>query len=351
MTALTPNLAAWITLIFLSLGTTVAAGAATFTQPIRRGADPWVVRHGDYYWWAFSEQAKGIRVHRSRTLTQPGEGKVVWTAPETGPYSKQVWAPEIHFIGNRAYLYVAASDGRNENHRMFVLESATDDPLGSYAMRGELYTGDDVASGTAPRWAIDGTVLQHESVLYFVWSGWHDEMDVQFLYLARMANPWTISSNRVKLAANDDYLWERVGDKAEGRGLHEAPQILEHDGRVFIIYSASASWLPTYKLGLLALAPGSNLMDPKSWRKFAEPVFASTDQTFGVGHGAFVRSPDGREWWHTFHAKVSREPGFDRNVFLQPFRWNAAGFPDFGKPLSPGAKIPVPSGEVTNVKP
>jgi len=345
MTTWRLTFATCISLILLGQGVTISVGAASFTQPIRHGADPWVVRHGENYFWAFSDQSKGIRLHRSKTLTRPGEGKVVWTAPETGPYSKQVWAPEIHFIDQKAYLYFAASDGRNENHRMFVLESATADPLGPYRMRGELYTGDDVAGGSTPRWAIDGTLLEHKGARYFIWSGWHDDTDVQFIFLARMSNPWTISSDRVKLVANDDHLWERVGEKMEGRGLNEAPQVLQHDGRVFVVYSASASWLPTYKLGLLELKADADPMDPKSWRKYPEPVFSSTEQTFGVGHGAFVRSPDDKEWWHTFHAKVSREPGFDRNVFLQPFRWDATGLPDFGKPLAAGAKIPLPSGE------
>ena len=48
---------------------------------------------------------------------------------------RQLWAPELHQIGDRWYVYYTASDGQNENHRMYVLEA--DHPLGPYHCAGE----------------------------------------------------------------------------------------------------------------------------------------------------------------------------------------------------------------------
>ncbi|WP_277510828.1 family 43 glycosylhydrolase [Ereboglobus sp. PH5-5] len=166
--------------------------------------------------------------------------------------------------------------------------------------------------------------------------------DIQWLYAAPMGNPWTVSGNRVRLCANDDYLWERVGESAKGRGLHEAPQILTRGGRTFIIYSASGSWQTSYKLGLLELT-GDDPLAPGAWRKHPEPVFAPAAKTWGVGHASFVKSPDGREDWIVYHAKLERADGWHRGIFAQPFTWTEDGFPNFGTPVAPGQPVRRPS--------
>lgn len=317
----------------------------TFTNPIYEGADPWVVQHEGHYYTCQSEANRGVAVYRSERITDLGEKTVVWQAPERGINSRQIWAPELHRIGDRWYIYVAASDGKNENHRMWVLESEADDPLGEYQIKAELYTGDDIASKADSRWAIDGTTFEHGGQLYHVWSGWADHNDVQHLYIATMSNPWTISSDRVRMCANDDYLWERVDEVLTGRGLHEAPQVLMRDGRVFIIYSASGSWQPSYKMGLLELTPGGNPMSPADWIKHPEPVLAPTDAALGTAHCSFVTSPDGTQNWLLYHAKVDREPGWRRAIHAQPFTWSEEGLPVFGKPAGPGEVLPLPAGE------
>jgi hypothetical protein len=73
-------------------------------------------------------------------------------------------------------------------------------------------------------------------------------------------------------------------------------------------------------------------------------VFRSNDATYGVGHASYTRSPDGREWWHVYHAKQDREPGWRRAIYVQPMRWRADGTPDFGQPVPAGAPVPIASG-------
>jgi GH43 family beta-xylosidase len=319
--------------------------AATFTNPIAVGADPCVVCHDGFYYWCASENDTRVAVYRSERLTERGEKIVVWRAPERGPYSQQIWAPELRRLDDRWYIYVAASNGRNEAHRMIVLESVGDDPTSEFRFKSELYTGDAVETGALNRWAIDGTILEYCGQRYMVWSGWENARDEQWLYIATMSNPWTISSNRIRLCANDDFDWERVDETPSTRGLNEAPQVLMRDGRVFLIFSASASWRTTYKLGMLALRAGGDPMNPADWTKHREPVFESTDTTWGVGHCGFTRSPDGAEDWIVFHTKLERRPNWKRAVHLQRFDWNASGEPVFNAPISAGIEIPVPSGE------
>jgi hypothetical protein len=86
-------------------------------------------------------------------------------------------------------------------------------------------------------------------------------------------------------------------------------------------------------------------MNPAAWTKSPEPVFQRTEKTFGVGHNCFVTSPDGREDWLVYHAKVNLTPGWQRTLRLQPFTWRADGTPDFGTPVTAGLALRVPSGQ------
>ncbi len=102
-------------------------------------------------------------------------------------YSKELWAPEIHFLQGKWYIYFAADSGNNKDHRMYVLENDAADPLqGEFKFKGKLLTPED-------KWSIDGSVFEHHSRLYFIWSGWEgDKNGQQNIYIAGMKDPWTI---------------------------------------------------------------------------------------------------------------------------------------------------------------
>jgi len=319
----------------------------TFINPVYEGADPFVYKHTDgRYYFCQSEGDKGISVWKSDKLTDKGIKRVVWRSPPTGWNTSNVWAPEIHYLEKKWYIYYAADDGDNTNHRAGVLESVSEDAQGDYRDRGMLYTGDQIQTGRDNRWAIDATALQMGGKLYLVWSGWSgSDDDIQALYIAEMANPWTVKTNRVKIADNDTYSWERVSEDLRQRGLNEAPQVLYHGDRVYLIYSCSGSWEPTYKLGQLSIQRTEDPMNPANWVKKDQPVFEGTETVFGVGHASFTLSPDGSENWIVYHSKVSALPGWQRNVRLQPFVFRPDGSPDFGKPIPSGKVLKKPSGE------
>jgi len=158
--------------------------------------------------------------------------------------------------------------------------------------------------------------------------------------MARMSNPWTIATNRVHISAPTAD-WER-GTELD---LEEGPEFLEHEGKVFIIYSTRESWLPAYKLGQLRLrAPLTDPMNPDSIVK-SGPVFTGTNDVYGVGHASFTVSPDGSENWIVYHSKLDAAPGWTRVIRTQKFDWNADGSPNFGTPTAPGAPVKMPSGQ------
>jgi GH43 family beta-xylosidase len=311
--------------------------AETFYNPIMtNGADPWVVQKDGYYYYTHTV-GNAIQLWKSRSLSQisAGQTATVWTPPAGGPNSSDIWAPELHGFNGKWYIYYAADDGQNETHRMFVLESLTSDPLGEYKNLGRI-------SDPSNKWAIDGTVLQKaDGSLYFVWSGWEGDTNVsQHLYIAPMSNPYTISGDRVEIS-RPDHDWELIGEPT----INEGPQVLVSDKKINIVYSASGSWTDDYTLGMLSADPAGDLLDPASWKKHPQPVFAKTGDVFGPGHCSFVKSPDGKQDWIVYHAAKTSGSGWDRNVRMQPFRWNADGTPDFGDPISTKSSLPLPGGE------
>ncbi|HEY3393867.1 MAG TPA: PA14 domain-containing protein [Lacipirellulaceae bacterium] len=310
----------------------------TFKNPLGTGADPFVIQWQDKYY--MSRSAGGaVWINRAESLqdihaSSLGSDTVLaWDPPSGTNFSAEIWAPELHRIGESWYIYVAASNGNNETHRMHVLERNAPDPFGSYVYKGQIVAPTD-------RWAIDGTVFEWEGFTYFVWSGWPGFSDgQQNLYIAQMQNPWTLRTDRV-LISSPQYAWEM-----HGLAINEGPQILIENGKLHIIYSASGFWTPQYALGRLTYNGTGSLLNAASWTKARQPVFQSANNVVGVGHASFVKSPDGSEDWIVYHAHKDPVPpsGEMRDVRIQPFTFLADGTPAFGAPIPTHLAIRAPS--------
>ena len=326
-------------------------GADTFTNPLLpTGPDPWVeYKDGVYYY--MNTTATNLTVWRTRNIADLGtaEKKVVWTPPSTGPYSRDIWAPEIHFLSGKWYIYFAADGANNQSHRIWVVENSSADPFqGEWTLKGKVAEASD-------KWAIDASVFEDQGQLYMVWSGWADDVNgTQSIYIARMKNPWTVDGPRARVST-PEYPWEKVGDadhvKMPGDPPHidvnEGPEMLKHDGKLFLIYSASACWTDYYALGMLEAKSGGDLLDPATWKKSSKPVFQQSPEAgvYAPGHNGFFKSPDGKQDWIIYHAnsRPGQGCGGHRSPRAQPFTWNADGSPNFGAPLGAGTAIPRPS--------
>ena len=289
------------------------------------GQDPWVVaQDGSYLLVQTAAGNRRIVVKRFRDLDRMdrNEEKVIWTA--RGP-ERQLWAPELHQLEGRWYVYVSASDGRSTNHRTYAL--VANDPLGPYEPLGP------VADALHDVWAIDLTVFAHGGRLYALWSGWEGPTDgfPQNLYVAPMSNPWTISGER-RCLSRPQHGWEM-----SVAPVNEGPELIRNPvtGRPFILYAADASWTQAYKMGLLEWTGGEDITDPESWVKLPRPFFT------GGGHGCVIDTPAGSRL--VYHRKLSGDPGWaDREIRSVPLDWDAAGYPVV-RPTGPTGSTSTPA--------
>lgn len=336
-----------VIIILLMVGSGVFA-QDYFTNPILPvGADPWMIQKDGYYYYTHTT-GKNLALYKTKNFAglATAEHKIVWEPPDSTSYSHQIWAPELHFINNKWYFYFAADNGNNNNHRIYVLENASKDPmLGNWHFKGKV-------SDATDKWAIDGSVFRHRNKWYMIWSGWEgDTNGQQDIYIARMKNPWTIKGPRVRISS-PKLDWERHGDLSDALNpphvaVNEGPQILHRGKRLFIVYSASGCWTDNYGLGMLTFTGKRKLLDSASWTKSLSPVFSTSvaDSVFAPGHNCFFKSPDGRQDWILYHAnnKPGEGCGMTRSPRAQQFTWKPDGTPEFGRPLKRGLPIAKPS--------
>ncbi len=286
------------------------------------GADPWVLPHGESLYYT-QTTGRDVRLWLGSNIHSLAHAQsiVLWEPhSHHGLPLRNLWAPELHHLNDAWYLYVAADDGRNSNHRMYVLESRSG-PLGPYEFKGRLAVpGHD-------RWAIDGTVTTINGELFCAWSGWPGKRNGrQDLYLARMRDPVTLTG-QISCISTPELPWEAW--------INEGPQFLHRGSEIFIVYSANRSWTDDYKLGLLRLE-GRDPLNPLSWRKMPSPVFDSNhsldEPIYAPGHCSFFTDSLGK-CWLLYHVAKRRGAGWHREVRAQQWSWNSSGEPHFGRPL------------------
>lgn len=334
---------------------------STYTNPLLpTGARPWATFYnGEYFYLQDADDR--IILWRTKDITniKNAPNKEVWI-PQDKNSAFHLWAPELHRIDNKWYIYFAADDGNTDNHQLYVIENTSEDPFeGEFTMKGRIKTDRD------DNWAIHPSIFNHKDELYLIWSGWQTrriETETQCIYIAKMENPWTLASNRV-LISKPEYEWERQWINPDGSKtgypiyVNEDPQFFhsKDKDKILIYYAASGTWTPYYAVGMLSANSDSDLLKPESWTKSESPVFTQNadNQVFATGTPCFIPSPDYSEIHFLYQARsIEKEPYGSlpttpmdtRSPRLQKMEWNENGLPNLGEALSEIEKLNKPSG-------
>lgn len=309
-----------------------------FINPvIEQRADPWVYKHTDgyYYFTASVPQYNGIEVRRSKIIQglDNCETVMIWKKHDKGKMSELIWAPEIHYVFGKWYVYFAAAptkeikDGLFQ-HRMYAIECSDEDPInGEWVERGQVITNID-------SFCLDATTFEHNEKTYYVWAQKDPKIRGNSnLYISEMENGYTLKGPQVMIS-KPEFDWETIGFWG-----NEGPAVLKRNGKIFITYSGSETD-ENYCMGIIYADENSDVLDASSWTKSKEPVFRTSyeNKQYGPGHNSFTFSEDGTKDILIYHARnyteIDGDPLYDpnRHTRAKEFTWDENGFPVFGEP-------------------
>lgn len=298
-------------------------------------ADPWVLRDEDsYYFTASVPEYDRIILRKANSIAALSNAAeiVLWHRPPSGKMAGHIWAPEIHRVNGKWYVYFAAGDGDDVFRiRTYVLTCEGDDPMANrWSVLGQLQTAWDT-------FTLDCTAFEHRGVNYLCWAQQEPGIETNSnLYLAPIETPTTLAAPQIRLTI-PTLPWEIQGFK-----VNEGAAFLAHNDKVFLTYSASATD-DRYAMGLLWAKADADLMNPASWSKSQEPIFVSEPKRciYGPGHNSFTTDTCGRQIL-VYHARnykdIVGDPLYDpnRHARVQQILFDKNGFPVFGKPVPNG---------------
>lgn len=309
-------------------------------------ADPYVTKGNDgFYYFTASYPAylnvdagyDRIILRKSDTVIglASAEEHTIWSAHTEGVMSKHIWAPELHFIGGKWYIFFAAGEKDAVwNIRPFVLMCEGSDPINDKWVemgRMKATDGDDRSFST---FSLDMTYFEHHGRHYVIWA---EKIGDSSLFMAEINSrePWKLISKPI-LLTKPEYDWEIVRHR-----VNEGPSVLKTEDKIFVFFSASGTGAE-YCMGMLYADANADLMDINSWTKCSEPVLKTEDlvDEAGPGHNSFVVDENG-DLLIVYHARphshfeekcgtYCTEPLYDpcRHARIKFVRFDEKGMPN-----------------------
>lgn len=266
------------------------------------------------------------------------------------PITGSFWAPELHEIGGRlSILFMPSynsiwSDGASAIMQLKKDEQGFDlDPTKpeNWTVPKTVTRADGRPLSINARGGIgmslDMTYFQDDlGNSYYVWQ----QLGATYIATMDPDDPYTITSDPV-LIVSPEYAWDN--------SIAEGPNVLNRDGKLYLLYSGSAVGV-TYTTGLaMADASGEqDLLDPASWKKLNYPIQKSAifdgAWQLGTGHGMWSEDEYG-ELLYVFHAYAPETEGYSnrsgRDMYVRRVHWNADGLPNLemsaDEEVAPGA--------------
>ncbi|KAK7034746.1 hypothetical protein VNI00_012153 [Paramarasmius palmivorus] len=354
---------------------TLSSRAGTYSNPLnqQKGADP-CMRYINGKYFLTSTQGTNIAIKTSATVeglksaplqvlftdSTAGRNFNFWSVsglllgrtelhycfkglPNSGQYFESSfddlyrnYHSMIRFLNGNWYIYYAVAGNRDDNtHRLHVLRGGTnpnDPTVGTYTYVNSLIPAN------FDKWAVDGSILQLNNQLYFVFSGLKTNSPwTQCTYIVKMSNPTTLSGNAVEISC-PTFSWETAATPVQ-----EGPEVITVNGVTHIVYSASHCSTDDYALGLLTLSSGADPMVASSWTKGSSPVFTKNTSAGVYGPGHHFMFQKGDSWYFAYHGKSAPGQGCGdvRTTRVQPFSISGSN-PVFPAAVATGVAIAEP---------
>lgn len=298
-----------------------------YNEPwILQRADPFICRHnGKYYFTASVPAYDRIILRSADTLAgiADAEEVTIWEKHASGIMSAHIWAPELHYLDGKWYIYFAGGEKEDIwKIRPYVLECTDENPVaGTWKELGMMQCADE-DEFSFRGFSLDATIFENRGKQYYVWA---EKVGVgrqiSNLYIAEMETPNKLKTVQV-LLTTPDYDWERVGF-----WVNEGPAVIKRNGKIFLTYSASETGAP-YCMGMLTVNEDSDLIDPLSWKKERYPVLQSDAslEIYGPGHNSFTVDEEGNDIL-VYHARkesvIEGDPLYNpnRHTMLMKIKW------------------------------
>lgn len=262
-------------------------------------ADPYIFKGPDEFYYftasypAYQNVDSGydrIILRRSKTVIglKDAEEHIIWEAHKKGAMAKHIWAPEIHFIGGKWYIFFAAGDSDNIwNIRPYVLQCKGEDPIDDpWEEKGRMQASENDESSFT-NFSLDMTYFENNGKHFVIWA---EIVNASSLFMAEINpnEPWKLVSKPI-LLTKPEYAWEKVRF-----AVNEGPSVLQTKDKIFVFFSASGTG-EEYCMGMLYSDINSDLMVASSWEKLSHPVLETKDLVgeAGPGHNSFVVDENG----------------------------------------------------------
>jgi beta-xylosidase len=285
-------------------------GAPTFANPIlnRNFPDPGVLKVGStYYVFATNSNRRTVPMVTSTDFEHWSE--VAEALPVLPAWAKagRTWAPYAARMADGVHynLYFTAWSKVDERQHVGVAQATK--PEGPYVAMGDAPFVDQAELGGS----LDSSVFTEGDggVQYLLWKNDGNAIGQTCTIWARQlsADGLSFVGPPATPLMHNDQSWEGA--------VVEAPEIVKHDGRYYLFYSANSYVNGAYATGY---AVADSLLGTYA-KPTTRPWLATQGALVGPGGGSFTIGPDGNTWmfYHSWADGLRY-----RSMSVEPLMWD-----------------------------
>lgn len=290
-----------------------------------------------------AETVEGLADAEEVVLWHATESTSVNSAGTTLNTTPYIWAPEIHNVDGKWYVFYASGTSTTgpwpRCYTLVCIDNENpSDPASWVREDGTAWVekNTSVQSRYFSQMSLDMTYFEQNGKHYVCWADFPDGPSSLYLQEVDPAQPWKGISDKVLRISQPEYSWESIAHV-----VNEGATVLKNNGKIFLAFSGSGTG-PEYSIGLLYADEDADLLDMDSWTKLSYPILTSdhVPGEYGPGHNSFVYDQQRQEWLFVYHARSeecylnncqwgSSDSLYDpcRHARVRRVHWDEDGFP------------------------